>query len=30
LINYTDAPGRINAILKHRNGTVWLTRSRGR
>ena len=28
LINYTDAPGRINAILKHRNGTVWLTRSR--
>ena len=28
LINYTDAPGRINAILKYRNGTIWLTRSR--
>jgi signal transduction histidine kinase/ligand-binding sensor domain-containing protein len=28
LVNYTDAPGRINAIFKDRNGTVWLTRSR--
>ena len=28
LINYTDAPGRINALLKYRNGTIWLTRSR--
>lgn len=30
LINYTDALGRINAIVEDRQGTVWLTRSRVR
>jgi signal transduction histidine kinase/ligand-binding sensor domain-containing protein len=28
LINYQDAPGRINSIIEDRNGTVWIARSR--
>lgn len=28
LTNFTDAPGRINAILEDRDGTVWMGRSR--
>jgi signal transduction histidine kinase/ligand-binding sensor domain-containing protein len=30
LTNFTDGMGRVNAIVKDRNGTVWITRSRVR
>jgi ligand-binding sensor domain-containing protein len=28
LVNYTDAPGRVNAILEDRDGTIWMVRTR--
>ena len=28
LTNFTDGMGRVNAIVKDRSGTVWITRSR--
>src|SRR5262249_39226325 len=28
LTNFTDGLGRVNAIMKDHNGTVWITRSR--